>query len=318
MSNIIQLICPACRDGLTSRGNSLLCCRCRKEYPIKEGVISFLEDSDAFYEGAYLATTNITFPNDRTSLKARLFFDVYRDPYFRALREVIQPGQRILDLGCGGGIRYLAQKGDVTGVDLSFSSLRKVTNFYRMAIQANALRMPFPDNSFDVVTSAYNFEHFRPEDKDFLLGQLYLVLKPAGKLVFLFDCDSNNALFKYFKRNPRLYEQSIIENDQHIGLELASHNIERFRKAGFSVTKCTGLNKTVFQYLPVYGWLKIYGEGSPFISFVVKVASLVSKFKQTWVPYHASVSWLDDLIGKKLPMDDSRLLLVIAEKAQGV
>lgn len=314
MTLSIPLICPTCKDMLNISDMSGSCNTCHSTYPVRDGVFCFLESRDSFYEGAYIATTNITFTDDRKSLKARLFFDCYRDPYFRALRNYLQQGQTILDIGCGGGIRYLAQKGDVTGLDLSHLSLSRVAGFYKNAVQADALNMPFPDNTFDVITSAYNFEHFPPETKDSLLAQIYRVLKPGGKLIFLFDCDNNNAMFRYFKSNKELYQQCIIETDKHYGLELASRNLERFSKTGFSIVEYFGLNKTICQYLPVFGWLTPYGSRSVMVRHLTKISSIISKYRPLWMGYTAFVSWLDMLMSKIMPLNNSRVLLVVANK----
>lgn len=104
----------------------------------------------------------------------------------------IHKSQRVLDVGCGigGPSRYLASKFgcQVNGLDLTaeFVALAgmlaqrtrladKVT--YR---QGNALDLPFPDASFDVVWSqnaAMNIS-----DRDRLYGEMRRVLRPGGRL----------------------------------------------------------------------------------------------------------------------------------------
>lgn len=106
--------------------------------------------------------------------------------------------QDILDVGCGigGSSLYLAQKfgARVTGITLSpvqanrakeraqAAGLTAKTNFQ----VANALDMPFADNSFDLVWSLESGEHM--PDKVKFLQECYRVLKPGGKLILATWC----------------------------------------------------------------------------------------------------------------------------------
>ena len=104
----------------------------------------------------------------------------------------IDGSQRVLDVGCGigGPSRYLASKFgcQVNGLDLTaeFVALAgmlaqrtrladKVT--YR---QGNALDLPFPDASFDVVWSQNAAMNIA--DRDRLYGEMRRVLRPGGRL----------------------------------------------------------------------------------------------------------------------------------------
>ena len=104
----------------------------------------------------------------------------------------IDGSQRVLDVGCGigGPSRYLASKFgcQVDGLDLTaeFVALAgmlaqrtrladKVT--YR---QGNALDLPFPDASFDVVWSQNAAMNIA--DRDRLYGEMRRVLRPGGRL----------------------------------------------------------------------------------------------------------------------------------------
>ncbi len=312
-NKIFALICPACKSKLLTF-DSLYCCEnCNRDYPIKDGVICFLNENDDFYEGSYMATINFTCKSER-SLKSLLYLYFINTHYLWYIRKHVKPSGKILDVACGGGVRYLAQKGEVTGIDLSLNSLKKTTEFYKLSVQANVLNMPFPDTAYDLVTSCYAFEHFRPDEKQLLLNQFYRVLKPGGKLVLLFDCDNDNPLFRWVKRFPKLYKKGFVENDRHYGLQFPSENIKLIENAGFKILDYHAANKTHIQHLPVYGWIEPYGEKSRLAARASNLACYARKYRFTNLGYQVFVTLFDDLIEKFLPLDWARLSLIVAEK----
>lgn len=104
---------------------------------------------------------------------------------------------RVLDVGCGGGFlsNRLAQAGhSVVGVDLSESSLEVARRHdptgrveYRVA---NALELPFPNGSFEVVTAMDFLEHV--EEPARVVSEAARVLAPGG--LFFFHTFSRNLL----------------------------------------------------------------------------------------------------------------------------
>jgi tocopherol O-methyltransferase len=106
--------------------------------------------------------------------------------------------QNILDVGCGigGSSLYLAEKfgARVTGITLSPVQAARAKERARAAglearadfQVANALEMPFADNSFDLLWSLESGEHM--PDKVKFLQECHRVLKPGGKLIFVTWC----------------------------------------------------------------------------------------------------------------------------------
>ncbi len=110
----------------------------------------------------------------------------------------VKSAQKIIDVGCGigGSTLYLAQKFQATanGITLSPVQASRATERAKAAdlqerVQfqvANALNMPFEDNSFDLVWSLESGEHM--PDKTKFLQECYRVLQPGGTLILATWC----------------------------------------------------------------------------------------------------------------------------------
>ena len=110
----------------------------------------------------------------------------------------VKKTESIIDIGCGigGSTLHLAEKYNATakGITLSPVQAARATEraktaglSERVEFQvANALDMPFEDNSFDLVWSLESGEHM-PDKKKFL-QECYRVLKPGGKFIMATWC----------------------------------------------------------------------------------------------------------------------------------
>jgi tocopherol O-methyltransferase len=108
------------------------------------------------------------------------------------------PPSEIIDVGCGigGSTLYLAQKfgSNATGITLSpVQASRAKERAMEAGLEdqvrfqvANALEMPFADNSFDLVWSLESGEHM--PDKQKFIQECYRVLKPGGKMILATWC----------------------------------------------------------------------------------------------------------------------------------
>ena len=108
------------------------------------------------------------------------------------------PPENIVDVGCGigGSTLHLAQKfgSKATGITLSPVQASRAKERAAEAglddrvsfAVANALDMPFEDNSFDLVWSLESGEHM--PDKTKFLQECYRVLKPGGKMIMVTWC----------------------------------------------------------------------------------------------------------------------------------
>lgn len=125
---------------------------------------------------------------------ARAGYDVYRDrvstPAFLAMLPEVR-GFRGLDIGCGEGhnTRLIAQRGAaMTALDISETFLRHAQQAEAaspLGIRyhlANAHRLPFPDDTFDFVTSFMCLMDMPEPER--ALREAYRVVKQGGFLQF--------------------------------------------------------------------------------------------------------------------------------------
>jgi demethylmenaquinone methyltransferase / 2-methoxy-6-polyprenyl-1,4-benzoquinol methylase len=105
----------------------------------------------------------------------------------------LPPGSRVLDICCGtGDMTFEARRrgaGIVVGVDFTKAMLdvalqrRAAAGVSAHFVQGDALRLPFADGSFDVVTIGYGLRNLA--DFEGGVREMLRVLRPGGRLVVL-------------------------------------------------------------------------------------------------------------------------------------
>ncbi len=155
------------------------------------------------------------------------------------LRQIIQnpkskiQNPKILDVGCGTGanLEMLANFGEAEGVDVSDDALEFCKAKGLKAHKGLAEKLPFDDESFDVVTALDVVEHL--DDDVAGLKEMHRVLKTGGKtLIFVpafmwlwgVQDDISNHRIRYTKKQI----------------------VERLKKANFEIERATFANWTFF------------------------------------------------------------------------
>lgn len=318
-----NLVCPFCRLQLLKKKNVFMCSPCKKEFIIKNSIVSFVDSKDEFYEGKYVETRDF-----ETLLPP--FLGRLRHPLYRAFVEVniVTRAERffrhrlrgkknlqILDLACGGGWKFLTEYGDVTGIDLSYNSLSNSQKIYQHTYQADALSLPFKDMSFDVVTSIDFFEHIPPAKKQPCLDEIYRVLKPGGMVLKYIPMDGNDRLSVFTKSFPKLYKKYWIDKDDHVGLESPYKIMSRFRDSEFEIkarSHCWAnllIPLTYLKYLD-----NEYREKSRSIDLMVRASKLIVSSNILFGLYAVLMGPLFDLVDHLAPLDHGLGFLVCAKK----
>jgi arsenite methyltransferase len=124
-------------------------------------------------------------------------------------------GERVLDLGSGAGTdsliaaQMVGEQGHVTGIDMTpqmLAKARAAAAEMRAAnvefVEAEAERLPFPDESFDVVISNGVIDLI--PDKDAVFAELVRVLAPGGRIQIA-DVTIQNPVSAEGRRNIDLW-----------------------------------------------------------------------------------------------------------------
>lgn len=112
----------------------------------------------------------------------------------------IHPETKILDLCCGSGqatgvlVKYSQ---NVTGLDASPLSLKRALQNVPQAeyVEAFAEKIPFPDNSFDLVHTSAALHEMEPMQLGQIIKEVYRVLKPGGIFTLVDFHAPSNWLF---------------------------------------------------------------------------------------------------------------------------
>ncbi|HEX2908845.1 MAG TPA: methyltransferase domain-containing protein [Phototrophicaceae bacterium] len=115
--------------------------------------------------------------------------------YKELMNGCIHDEMRLLDAGCGpGGLvkEYAGMVKLVVGTDryaTTFTHLAEIPTLVEAALE----RLPYADNSFDLVTSSWVFEHLREPEITF--AEIVRVLKPGGQFLFITPNKNNYVVW---------------------------------------------------------------------------------------------------------------------------
>ncbi|WP_336788488.1 class I SAM-dependent methyltransferase [Paenibacillus sp. MMO-177] len=170
----------------------------------------------------------------------------------------VDPGQRILDLGCGTGtltilLKQTYPKAEVTGIDIDPKVLqiaeRKAENM-GMDITFNqgiAFELPYSNNSFDLIVTSLMFHHLTLENKLRTLHEIFRVLKPQGEIHIADWGKAQNGLMRVAFLPIQILDGFRTTTDNVNGLLL-----QLMTNAGFNETKETD------RFMTIYGTLSLY------------------------------------------------------------
>jgi ubiquinone/menaquinone biosynthesis C-methylase UbiE len=148
----------------------------------------------------------------------------------------LQPGEAILDVGCGTGKLIIAAEkvigpgGTAVGLDVEAGMIAQAqanvdkANSHTTIITASITQIPYPDNSFDVVTSSLVYHHLSQAQIEAGLQEVKRVLKPNGRLLIVDMNPSRRGLAVRLPGHNQLAHQDYVNHEV----------VEQMQVAGFT------------------------------------------------------------------------------------
>jgi ubiquinone/menaquinone biosynthesis C-methylase UbiE len=223
----VEVICPRCRGRLREEATSLACTGCDGIYPVSGGVADLAPETELYWgelSPAEMGTAIEVAGREGYEAAARfaatyspglrqyLMSECRIDWLFHAI--ALDRGAACLDIGSGWGTLSRALTPFFREV-WSLEIVKERLAFQRAFIQAekitglklvrgSAIRLPFPDRSFDLVIANGIIQwvgladHTRTvaELQDEFLRECWRVLRPSG--TFVMGCENRFSFFNYF------------------------------------------------------------------------------------------------------------------------
>lgn len=175
----------------------------------------------------------------------------------------LEPGFRVLDLGCGTGTLALMAKraepgaavvaldGDSAALALAQGKIARAG--VRIALHHGfAQRLPYPDRSFHRVLSTLLLHHLYPDGKAAALGEVARVLKPLGELHLADFSRPANALMRAGFALVRRLE----------GMENTEANARGLLPALMAEAGLREVRETA-SYSTLFGTVRLYAASAP-------------------------------------------------------
>ncbi|HYL64566.1 MAG TPA: class I SAM-dependent methyltransferase [Candidatus Methylomirabilis sp.] len=168
----------------------------------------------------------------------------------------VQPHFTILDAGCGGGrtiskLAALAAQGKVYGADFSEDSVAvsKKTNAAAIAAgrveirQASVSQLPFPDNTFDLITAVET--HFWWPNLPSDMREIFRITKPGGQFAVIAEVykGADHFASRFAEKHASRTGIAMLTPDEHRQL--------------FSAT---GYTEIYVDAIPAKGWITVIGK----------------------------------------------------------
>lgn len=205
---------------------------------------------------------------------------------------------KILDAGCGAGstIKILERYGKVTGIDINENMVKFCRKNKIDVINANVTRLPFKDDSFDLVVILEVLEHLKEEKK--ALAEIYRVLKFDGLILI------SVPAFPLLWGNQDI---AALHKRRYSKIEL----IEKVQDVGFSVIKTSYMNFLLFLPISLFRLMRnaFFGTKASLDSEIFSGSLFLNHYLSTFLKIEA-------LLMRKFNLPFGITLFCVAQKKQ--
>ncbi len=213
---------------------------------------------------------------DHPKTQREFFFRKYYDFF----KQIGGGRQKILEVGCGRCTigQYFARDGkDVVCSDISAHAIAIAEENFSRAnlggamVRADARRLPFDDDSFDLSVSVGLLEHLELDDMRQCLREQTRVLKSGGMLAFI-NVPHKLSIQTFFQKHDHYHRERLRPAEYAAAC----------REAGFSRTEWFYLNpfpllETRHEYFWTRVYQTIYRLRSWFLAYPMKSNRLISQ-----------------------------------------
>ncbi|MFJ8041277.1 class I SAM-dependent methyltransferase [Kitasatospora sp. NPDC096147] len=210
----------------------------------------------------------------------------------------LAPGDRVLDLGCGGGrhaFECYRRGANVVALDRNGEEIAEVRKWFAameqageapagasaVAMEGDALNLPFEDGTFDKIIISEVMEHI-PDDKG-VLAEMVRVLKPGGLLAVTVPrylpekiCWAlSDEYHEVEGGHIRIYKgDELVERVKEAGLEpYGQHHAHALHSPYWWIKCAVGVNNDKALPVKAYHQLLVWDiVGTPVISKITKAA----------------------------------------------
>jgi ubiquinone/menaquinone biosynthesis C-methylase UbiE len=143
----------------------------------------------------------------------------------------LDPGSKVLDLGCGCGdpiAKALAVDHHVTGVDFSSEQIRRARELVPAAtfIEGDALALRLPASTFDAIVAFYMIFHLPKAEQLELLRSIWMWLKPGGYFLGTLSLSNEEPYTEDFFGVEMFWTNYSLEEYLHVFQELGFELLE--------------------------------------------------------------------------------------------
>ena len=156
--------------------------------------------------------------------------------------------KKLLDVGCGTGylINMLSKdyEAEYTGLDLSPEMIKQASskNIKNASfIEGRSDEIPFPENTFDIVTCSQSFHHYPKTDKP--MQEVKRVLKPGGLYIL---SDTGVGPFKMFGVKIDDFIYRTFSNTGDCNISYMEKTVRDMEKNGFEIVKAEKVTTFIY------------------------------------------------------------------------
>jgi ubiquinone/menaquinone biosynthesis C-methylase UbiE len=172
---------------------------------------------------------------DQGSLKIYKNYEVILDTVFKKATKDVDKQVEALEIGVGTGNlanRFLSEGFNITGLDQSREMLNVAKEkFPNLKLRLGEfLKIPFENNTFDIIVSTYAFHHLNDAEKGVAIKEMLRVLRSNGKIII------GDLMFQSEKEKQKIIKNLTkkqieeIEDEYYSNIELLQTEFKKYGK----------------------------------------------------------------------------------------